>query len=636
MSRSKMSPYQEFIYKRTYARWLDDKGRRENWNETVERYADYFRKRVPEELLEDFMEAINSVYTLDVMPSMRALWTAGVALELENVSGYNCAYTVVESPRDLAEILYILMCGTGVGFSTERQYINRLPEVPQFLLKSNRSTIVIEDSRGGWAEGYLKFLESLYYDGIIPQVDYSKIRPKGAKLKTFGGRASGPEPLKQLFDFTEKVFIEAAGRKLNSLEVYDIVCMIASCVVAGGVRRSATLNLSNLSDSRMRRAKEGQFWLENPQRALSNNSVAYTEKPDIGIFMEEWMALMKSGTGERGIVNREALKKSAKRVGRDPGHDFGVNPCGEIILRPRQFCNLTEVVVRPSDTYTTLGKKVVHAVILGILQSTLTEFNFLSDEWKRNASEERLLGVSLTGLKDHPILSRATDEASGWLESMRWRAKAVAEYWANALGINVPKAVTTVKPSGTVSQLVDSSSGMHPRHARHYIRRVRVATTDPLASFLMAEGVPWKPEVGQAEDDMTTVVFEFPVKAPEGGVFRGEETALEQLEYWKMLKERWTDHNPSQTIYVKEDEWLAVGAWVYENFDIIGGLSFLPYDGGVYQLAPYEEITEEQYEKLLEAMPSKIDWEALAKYEKGDNTQGAREFACVGDRCEIL
>ena len=955
MNRSKMSPYQEFIYKRTYARWLDDKGRRENWNETVERYADYFRKRVPEELLEDFMEAINSVYTLDVMPSMRALWTAGVPLELENVSGYNCAYTVVESPRDLAEILYILMCGTGVGFSTERQYINRLPEVPQLLLKSSHPPIVIEDSRRGWAEGYLKFLESLYYDGIIPQVDYSKIRPKGAKLKTFGGRASGPEPLKQLFDFTEKVFIEAAGRKLNSLEVYDIVCMIASCVVAGGVRRSATLNLSNLSDSRMRRAKEGQFWLENPQRALSNNSVAYTEKPDIGIFMEEWMALMKSGTGERGIVNREALKKSARRVGRDPEHDFGVNPCftgdmrllthegyrtfeelegkapflvnyngniskgavwcsgeketievklhdkttfrctpdhvfmledgseceakdlkgkklkpflnqgpylpefvrygfiqgdgclgrlasdkhlglevnigendddiktlfgikemegreyylqgynetlrelgfssetlperllpstinewslweqrsflrglysangsvlsngritlkstcrpmleqvggllnklgiewyittnkskpvefsngayvcresydlniqkfqsrvlfhnlinfehrykqeklyetiiktnpavrsvkptgkvekvydfhepethwgivegyvvhncGEIILRPRQFCNLTEVVVRPWDTYGTLAKKVVHAVILGILQSTLTEFNFLSDEWKRNVSEERLLGVSLTGLKDHPILSRATDEASRWLENMRWRARAVAEYWANALGINVPKAVTTVKPSGTVSQLVDSSSGMHPRHARHYIRRVRVATTDPLASFLMSEGVPWKPEVGQTEDDMTTVVFEFPIKAPEGGVFRGEETALEQLEYWKMLKERWTDHNPSQTIYVKEDEWLAVGAWVYENFDIIGGLSFLPYDGGVYQLAPYEEITEEQYEKLLEAMPSKIDWEALAKYEKGDNTQGAREFACVGDRCEIL
>lgn len=629
------TPYQEFIYKRTYSRWDEELGRREDWVETVERYEMFFSERVPSFLLQDFWGAIDSVGNLEVMPSMRALWTAGTPLELENVSGYNCAYTVIESPRDFAEIMYILMCGTGVGFSVERQYINKLPEVPKYLNEGNHFiTEYVEDSREGWAESYLYLLTKLY-EGVIPPVDYSKIRPKGSPLKTFGGRASGPEPLKQLVDFTIRTFQGAKGRKLNSLEVYDLVTMIANVVIAGGVRRSATISLSNLSDRRMAHAKDGQFWIENPHRALSNNSVAYTEKPDMTTFMEEWSNLMKSGSGERGIVNRVALKESAKKSGRDPNYDFGVNPCGEIILRPRQFCNLTEVVVRPSDGYQDFITKIGHATILGVLQSTLTDFNFLSEEWSKNVEEERLLGVSLTGLKDHPILSKTSEKAAKWLKEGRWHAKAVAEFWAQALDIPVPKAVTTVKPSGTVSQLVDSSSGMHPRHSEYYIRRVRVATTDPLAHFLMDAGVPWNPEVGQAEDTMTTVVFDFPVKSPEGGVLRGEETALEQLEYWKMLKENWTDHNPSQTIYVKPEEWLEVGAWVYKNFDIVGGLSFLPFDGGVYQLAPYEEITKDKYEELLRKMPV-LKWYELAKYELEDNTSGSREWACSGDKCELI
>lgn len=632
---TKMSPYQEFIYKRTYSRWLEEEGRREDWEETVNRYYEFFRSRVPVALMEPYRDAIELVKKLEVMPSMRALWAAGKPLELENVAGYNCAYTVVESPRDFAEILYILMCGTGVGFSTERQYISKLPTVPEDLLQLETVVVTIEDSRLGWAEGFLQYLEYLY-SGIIPTVDYSRIRPKGARLKTFGGRASGPEPLKQLFDFTLNIFQKAKGRKLSSIECYDIVCKIASCVVVGGVRRSATLNLSNLTDTRMRRAKEGQFWLDNPQRALSNNSVAYTEKPDIGIFMDEWMNLMKSGTGERGIVNREALKRSVGAIGRDTHHEFGVNPCGEVILRPRQFCNLTEVVIRPDDTLENLLDKVESATILGVLQSTLTDFNFLSEEWRRNVEEERLLGVSLTGLKDHPVLSRVSQQATAWLSTLRWRAKAVAEYWARALGVNVPKAVTTVKPSGTVSQLVDSSSGIHPRYARYYLRRVRVARMDPLARFLEDVGIPMHPEVGQTWSNCTTVVFEFPVKAPEGAVLRGEESAVEQLEYWKMLKQYWTDHNPSQTIYVKEHEWLDVGAWVYRNFDIIGGLSFLSYDGGVYELAPYEEITEEEYLKFLDQLPDEIPWKDLNRYESEDNTQGSREFACTGDKCELV
>lgn len=628
------TPYQEFIYKRTYSRWLEDEQRRETWSETVARYKEFFKKRVPREFEEEFEKAIDDVYNLRVMPSMRALWTAGPALERDNVAGYNCAYTVIESPRDFAEILYILMCGTGVGFSTERQYINKLPVVPDVLHRVD-DVIVVEDSRIGWAKAFYNLLNYLY-DGEIPRIDYSRIRPKGARLKTFGGRASGPEPLKQLFDFTLNIFQNARGRKLNSLECYDIVCMTASIVIAGGVRRSATINLSNLSDQRMKHAKDGQFWIDNPQRTLSNNSVAYTEKPDITVFMEEWMNLMKSGTGERGIVNRQGLKIQAAHIGRDCGYEFGVNPCGEVILRPRQFCNLTEVVVRPDDDLDSLLRKATSATILGVLQSTLTDFRFLSDEWKKNVEEERLLGVSLTGLRDHPILSAHSDKAKRWLASLRRQTRDVAVLWSSVLGINTPKAITSVKPSGTVSQLVDSSSGIHPRFSQYYIRRVRVASSDPLAKFLIDQGVPYYPEVGQDWNSCTTVVFEFPMKAPEGAVIRGTETAIEQLEYWKMIKEYWTDHNPSNTIYVKPDEWLEVGAWVYKNFNIVTGLTFFPYDNGVYQLAPYEEIDEETYNKLVKTMPEEIDWDRLNEYEKEDTTTGAREWACSGDKCEIV
>jgi hypothetical protein len=878
-----ITPYQDFIRVRTYSRWNEELGRRETWDETVDRYDEFFwkilwDKRISAELKDAYSKAIDAIRSMDVMPSMRCLWTAGPALERENISGYNCAYVAVDNPRVFAEILYILMCGTGVGFSVERQYINKLPEVVNFSdYTSFEPVIVFEDSKLGWAEGFQKCIETLYA-GCIPIYDLSKIRPKGSRLKIFGGRASGPEPLKELIDFTIQVFKNAQGRKLNSIECYDIVCKIANCVVSGGVRRSATLSLSNLTDLRMRHAKDGQFWIENPQRALSNNSVAYTEKPDMRAFMEEWMALVESKSGERGIVNREALKNTLPKR-RNKDFDFGVNPCfhpdtiietvhgrmriadikepikvysmdtdgslcikqasaawktrenaetlkiticngyeltvtpdhkifikgkgwveakdlklgdkvvmlirnrrgaaysgirltseprsktrmehrlvfegvygaipsgydihhldgdtynndadnlvmmphseharltaytqpnnhqlrdpitgnfisppvvkgktiiplpeelktnlhqyptitkieagevtdvydisvedthnviangivahncGEIVLRPRQFCNLTEVVVRPEDTLEDLCKKVKHATILGCLQSTLTDFKFLSEEWKKNCEEERLLGVSLTGLMDHPVLQKTTMGDSflspeEWLEVMKQTALDTVKVWSKALGINMPAAITCVKPSGTVSQLVDSSSGLHPRYAPYYIRRVRVTYTDPLAKFLMAKDVPCEPEVGQTWNDVNTVVFEFPVESPKGSICRKDLTALEQLEYWKMLKIYWCEHNPSVTIYVKDHEWLEVGAWVYKNWDIIGGLSFLPYDGGSYQLAPYEEITKEKYEELIKNFP-KLDFSELSKYETKDETEGSRELACTAGVCEL-
>jgi ribonucleoside-diphosphate reductase alpha chain len=633
-----MNFYQQFIYKRTYSRWLEKLKRRETWDETVERYETFFSERIKgldEKYLKEFKEATGAVRGLNVMPSMRSLWTAGEALEKENISGYNCAYTVVDDIRVFGEILYILMNGTGVGFSTERQYINKLPEVPK--LEESQITIRFNDSKRGWAEGYSMFIDFLYL-GKIPSYDLGLIRPKGARLKTFGGRASGPEPLKELLEFTVEVFKKAQGRKLNSVECYDLVCKIANCVVSGGVRRSATINLSNLTDLRMRHAKDGQFWLENPQRQLSNNSVAYTEKPDMRAFMEEWLALIESKSGERGIVNRQSLQLNVPSRRENPW-DYGVNPCGEIILRPKQFCNLTEVVIRPSDSLEDLIQKVKHATILGILQSTLTDFGFLSEEWKKNCEEERLLGVSLTGLMDHPVLQENYDEhysesPVAWLMIMKQTAIDTAKEWSEALGINMPTAITCVKPSGTVSQLVDTASGLHPRYAPYYIRRVRVTYTDPLAMFLMSKGVPVSPEVGQTWENVNTVVFDFPIKSPEGSVFRNDRTAIEQLEYWKMLKLYWCEHNPSCTIYVKDDEWLEVGSWVYKNWDIIGGLSFLPYDGGSYQLAPYEEITKEQYEQMTKEFPQ-IDFEELSLFEHEDKTQGSSEYACTGGACEL-
>lgn len=613
--------YQEFIYKRTYARWIDELGRREEWQETVGRYAKFFEPKVPEQFKDKFYSSIELLQSLEVLPSMRCLWTAGEALEREHIAGYNCAYTPIDSVRSFAEILYILMNGTGVGFSVERQYINQLPEIPREFRDAHR-TVVFGDSKLGWAQGFLDLLENLY-EGVVPTLDFSLIRPKGARLKTFGGRASGPEPLKQLCKYTIDVFDKSKGRKLNSLECYDIVCMVAGCVVVGGVRRSATINLSNFSDQRMKHAKDGQFWIDNPQRWLSNNSVAYTEKPDAISFLDEWLNLARSGSGERGIINRACLQKT-----RGQDIDYGVNPCGEIILRPKQFCNLTEVVVRADDTYESLKPKVEAATILGILQSTLTNFSFISDTWKKNCEEERLLGVSLTGLADNRKITGVL------LHSLKLHTRAVANEWADALGINRPAAITCVKPSGTVSQLVNSSSGLHPRYSAFYIRRVRVTATDPLANFLKEKGVPWNPEVGETPETHNTCVFDFPIKSPQGAITKNELSAIAQLEYWLMLKEAWCDHNPSCTIYIRDDEWLKVGAWVYEHWDSIGGLSFLPVEGGTQPLQPYEEISQEQYTMLTQAFPN-FTFSELTAFEKQDMTQGSREFACTGGSCEL-
>lgn len=626
--------YQEFIYKRTYARWLEKEGRREDWHETVNRYMDFFIQKVPDEYKLHFTAACKSIQDLKVMPSMRALWTAGKAAERDNMCIYNCAYRELNSVRAFAEMLYVLMNGTGVGFSVERQVINRLPAVPDTLSASDYE-IIVPDSKEGWARAYLSLLHGLY-DGIIRPLNVSRVRPKGAKLKTFGGRASGPGPLLELAEFTTRMFQQARGRKLNSLEVHDIACKIANIVVAGGVRRSACISLSNLSDDRMANAKAGMFWDTNPQRMLSNNSVAYTEKPDAERFMEEWLALMKSKSGERGIFNRESAKIIAGKSGRrDPDYEFGCNPCSEILLRSAEVCNLTEVVVRPEDTLDDLIIKMYHATILGIVQSTFTDFKFVSKEWQQNCEEERLLGVSLTGLRDHPVLGTVSDEARSWLRAMKYEAVMTAEAWSDILGINMPAAITCVKPSGTVSQLVDSASGLHPRYSRWYIRRVRVDAVDPLAQFLIQKGVPVHPEVGEEMHSANTLVFEFPIEAPSTAVFRDQETALEQLEYWKMLQEEYCEHKPSCTIYVKDDEWLAVGAWVQQNWDYISGISFLPYDGGVYKLAPYQECTASEYHELKAKMPE-LNFKELAEFEAEDSTKGSKEYACTGGSCELI
>lgn len=632
------SLYQEFIYTRTYAKWREEDGRRERFPETVKRYEDFFLARVPVsyEYLKEYHQAIRHILTLDVMPSMRALWSAGKALELENVAGYNCSYTIINSPKAFAEILYILMCGTGVGFSVEEKYINRLPAIPPLeSWRDAEEVIVVEDSRKGWAESFLKLLEMLYA-GVRPKWDLSLVRPKGSRLRTFGGRASGPEPLDNLFRNTVRTFEQAAGRKLTSLECFDIICDIADCVVVGGVRRSALIALTSFDDDEMAQAKMGAFWEHHPNRRYANISAVYNEKPRVDLFLEEWTKLIRSGTGERGIANRAAMRERVKKLGRRRWQiDFGTNPCGEIILRPFEFCNLTEVVVRPWDTLQTLLDKVQSATILGVLQSTLDQFDFLSPHWRRNVQSERLLGVSLTGLRDHHVLGRTSPEAAMWLRAMRERAILTARIWSAALGINMPAAITCVKPSGTVSQLVNASSGIHPRYSQYYIRRVRVAATDPLAHLLLAEGVPAHPEVGEDWANVKTIVFEFPVQSPPGSVLRNTESAIEQLEYFKMVQDNWCEHNASNTIYVKDHEWMDVAKWVWENFDNVCGLTFLPYDGGVYPLAPYEEIDREEYERRVAEMP-KVDFSKLSLYEKDDNTIGSRELACVSGACELI
>lgn len=609
-------------------------GRRETWDETVNRYIDnvVMLKELDHEVVSDLEDAILS---MDIMPSMRMMMTAGAALERDNVAGYNCSYLPVDHPRSFDECLYILMCGTGVGFSVERQYVTKLPEVPEEL-HSSATAISVADSKIGWAAS-LKELIALLYAGFIPSWDVSKLRPAGAKLKTFGGRSSGPEPLDRLFKFVVDTFKAAKGRKLSSLECHDIMCKIGECVVVGGVRRSALISLSNLSDDRMRHAKSGQWWLEHGQRALSNNSVCYTEQPTFDSFLREWTSLYESKSGERGIFNRVASKKQAAKNGRrDTDHEFGTNPCSEIILRPYQFCNLSEVVVRPTDDFADLSRKVELATILGTIQSTYTNFRYLRPIWKRNTEEERLLGVSLTGVMDHPVLSKTEgahywpgNDTPDWLRKLREVAVITNKHWAAKLGINASTAITCVKPSGTVSQLVDSASGLHPRYSQYYIRRVRNDKRDPLSDFLIKQKVPYEVDVTNS----SALVFSFPQKAPEGAVMRNDMSAIEQLEHWKMMQESWCEHKPSITVYYSEDEFLEVGQWVWKNFNILSGVSFLPRTNHNYQQAPYEEITEEKYNELEAAFPE-IDWDAFRESE--DGTSGSQELACTSGQCDVF
>ena len=633
--------YQSYIHTSRYARWLPEENRRETWEETVDRYIDFW---VDRGLLgfEDAETLANSIHGLEVMPSMRTLMTAGKALERDNVAGYNCSYLAVDNLKAFDEAMYVLMCGTGVGFSVERQYINLLPELAEEFYETD-TTITIADSKIGWAKGFRELL-SMLVNGQVPKWDVSKVRPAGAPLKTFGGRASGAQPLVDLFEFSVEIFKNAKGRKLTSIECHDLMCKVADIVVVGGVRRSALISLSNLTDERMRVAKSGQWWVDNPQRALANNSISYTERPDMGIFMKEWEALYESKSGERGIFNREAAKRGAALSGRrDTEHDFGTNPCSEIVLRSKQFCNLSEVVVRSEDTFESLKRKVRLATILGTLQSTLTNFRYLSSVWKRNTEEERLLGVSLTGIMDHPVLSGSTmadthvnptePVLESWLGELKEVAIETNKEWSEKLGIPQSVAITCVKPSGTVSQLVDSSSGIHPRYSDYYIRTVRQDKKDPLADLLISQGFPYEDDVMKPD---STYVFSFPMKAPKGSVMRNDRTAIEQLELWKIYQESWCEHKPSITVYVKEDEWLEVGAWVYKHFDSVSGVSFLPHSEHSYKQAPYQEISEEDYNRLKESMPKEVDFTKLIEHEKEDTTVGMKEYACTGGACEIL
>jgi ribonucleoside-triphosphate reductase (thioredoxin) len=562
---------------------------------------------------------------------MRAVMTAGVALDRDNTAGYNCSYMPVDDPKSFDEAMFILLCGTGVGFSVERQFVSKLPDVPDQMFNSS-TTVVVKDSKEGWAKA-LRQVIALLYSGEIPKWDVSLVRPAGAKLKTFGGRASGPAPLVDLFNFVVRVFVAAKGRKLSSIECHDIMCKIGEVVVVGGVRRSAMISLSNLSDDRMRHAKSGSWWENNPQRALANNSVSYTEKPDAVSFLREWTALVESGSGERGIFNRQASKKQAEKNGRrDPNYEFGTNPCSEIILRPYQFCNLTEVVVRATDTLDTLERKVKLATILGTIQSTYTKFPYLRKIWQKNTEEERLLGVSLTGIMDNPLLTTKNAGLEKTLAHLKSVAVATNAEWAVRLGVPVSAAITCVKPSGTVSQLVDSASGIHARHSQYYIRTVRGDIKDPLTQFMTDQGIPSEPCVMKPD---TTVVFSFPVKAPMGAVVTSDLTAIEQLETWLAYQRHWCEHKPSVTINVRADEWFEVGAFVYKHFDEMSGVSFLPYSEHTYQQAPYQEVDEATYQDALAKMPKEIDWTKLSEYEAEDNTVGTQTFACVGS-CEIV
>ena len=623
------TPYQNFIALSRYARWTGEK--RETWSETVDRYIDNIVKPLTGEdsYIKDIRDAILS---LEVMPSMRSMMTAGKAAERDNTCMYNCSYVAVDKPKRFDEAMFILLCGTGVGFSVERQYIQKLPEVPEKMFKSE-TTIVVKDSKEGWAKAYRQLL-ALLWSGEIPKWDISKVRPAGARLKTFGGRASGPAPLVDLFNFTIDKFLVAKGRKLSSIECHDIMCKIGEIVVVGGVRRSAMISLSNLSDDKMRYAKSGQWYLDYGHRALANNSVAYTDKPDAETFMREWTALIESKSGERGIFNRQASQKQAAKNGRrNPESDFGTNPCSEIILKNAQFCNLTECVVRATDNIDDIERKVKYATILGTIQSTYTKFPYLSKDWADNTEEERLLGVSLTGIMDNPLMTSANAGLAKTLEHLRNVAISTNDEWAERLGIPPSAAITCVKPSGTVSQLVDSASGIHARHSPYYIRTVRGDNKDPLTKFLIDQGVPNEPCVMKGD---TTTVFSFPQKAPAGAVTRNDMTAIEQLETWLTYQRHWCEHKPSITVSVRDDEWVSVGAFVFEHFDEMSGVSFLPHSDHTYQQAPYQDCDKSDYETLLSLMPKDIDWSKLTDYEKEDNTAGMQTMACSGDSCEIV
>jgi len=629
MNNQLPTDYQAFIHKSRYARYFDGKGR-ESFDETVDRYMENLVYPVAgkDSYTKDIADAIRN---LEVMPSMRALMTAGPALDRDNTAGYNCSYLPVDDLKSFDEAMFILLCGTGVGFSVERQFISKLPEVPQLF--ESESVIVVKDSKEGWAKA-LRQVIALLYSGEIPKWDVSRVRPAGARLKTFGGRASGPAPLIDLFNFVIHTFKEAQGRKLSSIECHDIMCKIGEVVVVGGVRRSAMISLSNLSDDRMRHAKSGAWWENDPQRALANNSVSYTEKPDSISFMREWQALVESQSGERGIFNREASKKQAAKNGRrNADYEFGTNPCSEIILRPYQFCNLTEVVVRATDTLETLGKKVRLATILGTIQSSHTKFPYLRKIWQRNTEEERLLGVSLTGIMDNPLMTTKNKGLEKTLEHLKAIAVSTNAEWAERLNIPVSTAITCVKPSGTVSQLVDSASGIHARHSEYYIRTVRGDNKDPLTQFMVDQGIPNEPDV--MKPDQTTV-FSFPMKSPAGAVTTSDLTAVEQLEMWLAYQRSWCEHKPSVTINVKNSEWFQVGAFVYEHFDEMSGVSFLPYNEHTYQQAPYQEVDKGKYKELLSLMPPSIDWSLLSDYESEDNTAGSQTLACSGDSCEIV
>ena len=628
--------YQEFIHLSRYSRWLPKENRRETWSETVSRYFDFFEQHLQDNCKfklneETRSELEDAVLSLKIMPSMRCLMTAGEALKRENIAGYNCSYIAVDKPQAFDEILYVLMNGTGVGFSVERQFVSKLPTVADEFHMSD-TTIVVQDSKLGWAKAF-KELVAMLYHGQIPKWDLHKVRPAGAVLKTFGGRASGPEPLERLFQFTKEIFQNAAGRQLSSIECHDIVCKTAEIVVVGGVRRSALISLSNLSDDRMRIAKSGQWWIDNGQRALANNSACYTEKPDMGIFMDEWKSLYESKSGERGIFNRASAQRIAeKSERRNTEYDFGTNPCSEIILRSREFCNLSEVVVRPEDTEDSLLVKVKLATILGTIQSTLTNFKYVTKDWKKNCEEERLLGVSLTGIMDNKWTAGKLPGLHTLLQNLKQMSIDTNKDWSKMLGINQSTAITCVKPSGTVSQLVDSASGIHARHNPYYIRTVRGDKKDPLTKMMIDMGFPAEDDVMKPND---TTVFSFPIKCSEDAVFRQDMNAIEQLELWKLYQEHWCEHKPSVTISVKEEEWFEVGAWVYKNFDLMSGVSFLPYSEHTYKQAPYQDCDEKQFRDLENKMPIDVDWTRLSDFEKTDSTIGSQELACSAGSCEI-